>query len=108
MYFCKECDNKMYPLEKDEKLFNKCNDCGFQEPFNGSIIEKKNYKKKNTYSSFDSQYLIYDNTLPRTIHKQCPSKSCQSKDNVSIFIQDPISLKLTYICSSCNVQWKYS
>jgi len=36
----------MYPLEEDNQLYNYCHDCGFKEIYQGSIIEKKNYKKK--------------------------------------------------------------
>lgn len=112
MFFCKQCENKMYPLEEENKLYNSCNDCGFKEIYDGSIIERKNYKKKKLNYAQDSRYLIYDHSLPRTIQKQCPNTNCESnKKNFkseSIFIQDPISLKLTYVCTSCNVEWKYS
>ena len=112
MFFCKQCDNKMYPLEEEDKLYNSCNDCGYKEIYNSSVIEKKNFKTKKESYSQDSQYLIYDPTLPHTIQKQCPNKNCETnkKNNKSesIFMQDPISLKLTFICTSCNVEWKYS
>lgn len=112
MFFCKECDNKMYPLEEDDNLYNSCHDCGYKEIYEGSIIEKKSFKTTNNSNTIDTRYLIYDNTLPRTNQKQCPNKNCDSniknKKSDSIFIQDPISLKLTYICTSCNVEWKYS
>ena len=42
MNFCKECNNKLYPLEEEEKLFQSCKDCGFKETYEGNIIEKKN------------------------------------------------------------------
>ena len=41
MQFCKECDNKLFPYEEDDKLWNKCMDCGFKEEYNESVIEKK-------------------------------------------------------------------
>ena len=42
MEFCKECDNKLFPVEEENKLWNKCMNCGFKEEYKESIIEKKN------------------------------------------------------------------
>ena len=112
MNFCKSCDNKLYPLEDEDKLYLNCEDCGFKEIHNGTIIEKKNFKNKSLNITRNTQFVIYDNALPRTNQKQCPNKSCNSNNNdnisESVFMQDPTSLKLTYICTSCNVEWKYS
>ena len=46
MQFCKECENKLFPIEEDSQLWNKCIDCGFKEEYNDSIIDKKNYKSQ--------------------------------------------------------------
>ena len=112
MDFCKECDNKLYPLEDEDKLYLSCQDCGFKEIFEGSVVEKKNFKIKSANLTKNIQYLIYDDTLPRTVHKQCPNKNCETNkkeiQSESVFIQDPQSIKLTYICTTCNVEWKYS
>lgn len=112
MNFCKSCDNKLYPLEDDEKLYQSCQDCGFKELYDGLVIEKKHFKNKCINVSSNNNFMIYDNTLPRTIQKQCPNKNCDSnKKEISceaVFLQDPVSLKLTYICTVCNVEWKYS
>lgn len=112
MNFCKSCDNKLYPLEDEDKLYLSCEDCGFKEIYENTVIEKKNFKNKNINVIKNMRFLIYDNSLPRTIHKQCPNKNCEfNTKNLpceSVFIQDPVSLKLTYICSACNVEWKYS
>lgn len=112
MNFCKSCDNKLYPLEDDEKLYQSCQDCGFKELYDGLVIEKKHFKNKSINVSSNNNFMIYDNTLPRTVQKQCPNKNCDSnKKGISceaVFLQDPVSLKLTYICTVCNVEWKYS
>lgn len=112
MLFCSECDNKLYPSEEDNNLWNKCLDCGFREKYEQSVVEKKLFKSNNRQLSDNNMYLIYDNTLPRTKEKECPNKSCKSHNNPEIqeviFIQDPVSVKLTYICVNCNVEWKYS
>tara|TARA_Y200000002_G_C22554557_1_gene609720 strand:- start:524 stop:862 length:339 start_codon:yes stop_codon:yes gene_type:complete len=112
MNFCKTCDNKLYPYEEEDRLYLSCQDCGFKEIYEGSVIEKKSFKNKSAKLIKNIQFLIYDNGLPRTIQKQCPNKNCiTNKNNIkseSVFMQDSISLKLTYICTSCNVEWKYS
>ena len=112
MQFCKECENKLFPIEEDGQLWNKCIDCGFKEEYNDSVIDKKNYKNKDTVISDNNKFLIYDPTIPRTIHRVCPNKNCISIENPqlqeAVFIQDPITIKLTYICVNCNTEWKYS
>lgn len=112
MLFCKECENKLYPNEEDNQLWNKCFDCGFKELHSGSVIEKKNFKNDQSIGIDNNKYLVYDSTLPRTKQKVCPNKNCPAiKDpslQESVFIQDPVSIKLTYICVNCNIEWKYS
>jgi hypothetical protein len=112
MQFCKECENKLCPIDEDNKLWNKCLDCGFKEEYNDFIIEKKNYKIKENIVSDSNRFIIYDQTIPRTIHKKCPNKDCPSVENPelqeAVFIQDAITTKLTYICVNCNTEWKYS
>ena len=112
MEFCKECDGLLSPSELEDKLWNKCSDCGYKEEYTHTIIDKKNYKGKDNVSIENNKYIIHDNTIPRTTHKQCPNKSCIShKDSLkqeAIFIQDPVKLTLTYICVNCNTEWKYS
>jgi len=112
MQFCKECENKLFPIEEDDKLWNKCIDCGFKEEYNNSVIDKTNYKNKESISTDNNKFIIYDPTIPRTIHKICPNKGCISNENTAlreaVFIQDPVTIKLTYICVCCNTEWKYS
>ena len=112
MQFCKECENKLFPSEEDSQLWNKCLDCGFKEEYNNSVIDKKIYKNKNTLTYSNNKFLIYDNTIPRTTQKICPNKECISVKNPSlqeaVFIQDPVTIKLTYICINCNTEWKYT
>lgn len=43
MNFCKTCDNKLYPLEEDDKLYLSCQDCGFKEINENTVIEKKEF-----------------------------------------------------------------
>ena len=112
MQFCKECENKLFPIEEDNKLWNKCIDCGFKEECINSIIDKKIYKNKGIIASDNIRFLIYDPTIPRTTQKICPNKSCISVQKPelqeAVFIQDPVTIKLTYICVNCNTEWKYS
>jgi DNA-directed RNA polymerase subunit M/transcription elongation factor TFIIS len=112
MQFCKNCDNKLYPIEEDEQLWNKCINCGFKEEYTEFVIDKKVYKNKNTVANDNNKFLIYDPTIPRTKQKVCPNKNCISIEKPSlqeaVFIQDPVTIKLKYICVNCNTEWKYS
>lgn len=112
MQFCKQCDNSLYPVEEDDKLWNKCLDCGFKEENSQTVIEKRNYKNKNTIAVDNNKFLIYDPSIPRTKQKICPNKQCISikepQLQEAILIQDPITIKLKYICVNCNTEWKYS
>ena len=112
MEFCKECENKLFAIEEDNKLWNKCIDCGFKEEYTSAVIDKKNYRNKDTIGSENNKFLIYDSCIPRTIQKVCPNKNCISVQKPelqeAIFIQDPVTIKLTYICINCNTEWKYS
>ena len=113
MQFCKECDNKLFPTEEENKLWNKCIDCGFKEEYNESVIDKKIYKNKDTITNDNiNKFLINDPTIGHTIHKKCPNKDCISVEKPelqeAVFIQDPVTIKLTYICVNCNTEWKYS
>jgi DNA-directed RNA polymerase subunit M/transcription elongation factor TFIIS len=112
MKFCKECNNKLYLIEDNEKLMNLCNDCGFKEEFTDSIIEKRVYKTSQVTDTEKNKYLIYDNTLPHTIHKICPNQECPVKKDdpnlqEAVFITDKVTLKITFICKHCNTEWKY-
>ena len=42
MKFCKNCSNKLYVYEKDNKLIYKCNDCGEEYENTDFVIKQKN------------------------------------------------------------------
>ena len=60
MQFCKECDNKLYPNEEENALWNKCLDCGFREKYEGSLVEKKMYKTSTNQTRDNNMFLIHD------------------------------------------------
>jgi DNA-directed RNA polymerase subunit M/transcription elongation factor TFIIS len=111
MKFCKECNNKLYPIEEEDKLMNICTDCGFKEEYTDNIIETRVYKSSQVTNTERNKYLIYDKTLPYTVHKICPNQDCDTKKNPelqeAIFITDKVTLKVSFICTSCNTEWKY-
>ena len=111
MEFCTECENKLFPIEEDDKLWNKCLNCGYKGEIHQTIIEKKKYKNNQVLNVDTNRFLIYDNALPRTTHKTCPNDQCLShkdkKLQEAVFIQDPVTIKLTYVCVCCNTSWKY-
>ena len=112
MKFCKQCNNILYPVEENDTLFEKCHSCGFSEKYTNKIIDTTIYKTSNIQDIGTKNYLIYDITLPRTIHKVCPNDNCPSRTNKAlqeaVFFNDSNSLKLVYICMACNTEWRYS
>ncbi len=112
MNFCPDCQNKLSPFEEEGKLWNKCRICNFKEEYNESLIEKKIYKSSELRGIEINKYMIHDPTLPRTIYNHCPNKECitQEKPELceAVYIQDPNTIKLVYICCQCATQWKYA
>ncbi len=112
MNFCPDCQNKLFPFEEEGKLWSKCRTCNFKEECTESLIEKKVYKSSELRGIEINKYMIHDPTLPRTIYHNCPNKECitQEKPELreAVYIQDPNTIKLTYICTSCATQWKYT
>ena len=111
MNFCKVCENKLYPMEENGTLVNKCINCGFSEEFNGTIIEKKNYKTSETLASATNKHIIFDPTLPRTTQSICPNNLCISNEKPelrdAVLVQDAITIKLIHICVNCGTEWQY-
>ncbi len=117
MIFCPKCENRLVPTEEkdendNEKLFNLCEKCNFKSEYKNSVINTRIYKGKVTdkSSSYINQYTRHDVSLPRTNKKDCPNTECISqteKDKQeAVFVMDPVTLKLTYICTACGTQWK--
>lgn len=114
MKFCPDCDSLLHYIEDnaESKLFEVCKNCDYKDICNDFIIETSNYKGITSQLMDNKRYYIYDNTFPRTKQKICPNVDCASRKNIilqdAIFYSDPISMKLIYICSVCNTEWKYS
>ncbi len=113
MNFCPECENKLYPTEEEEVLYNKCLKCKFKEECKESVIDKKIYKSSGlNVVTTTNKFSIHDPSLPRTSKKECPNRDCPSHQEggiqEAIFIMNPTSLKLTYICTQCTSEWRYS
>jgi DNA-directed RNA polymerase subunit M/transcription elongation factor TFIIS len=112
MKFCPECESMLHYAEESEKLTERCKNCGYKDICQDRVIETTNYKKSNMQSLNSKNYSRYDNTLSRTIHKECPNNDCPSKNNKAlqeaVFYPDSLTMKLIYICTVCNTQWQYS
>lgn len=112
MIFCPNCQNKLYPSEEEEKLYNLCMKCGYKDEYRNTLIHKKVYKGKTTTQTNINQFSRYDVSLPRTNKKVCPNAECESHQNKalqeSVFIMDPVTLKLNYMCVVCGTDWKYN
>ncbi len=112
MKFCPECQNKLYPSEENDKLFNLCLKCDFREEYQESLIHKKNYKGNVVQNANMNQFSRYDVSLPRTSKKTCPNTACESHSNSekqeAVFVMDPLTLKMAYMCTCCGTEWKYN
>ncbi len=112
MIFCPNCENKLYPKEVEDRLLNECIKCGFKDEYRESLIYKKNYKNKTTHNSNINRFSRFDISLPRTNKKTCPNTECilhtDKEKQEAVFIMDPVSLKLEYMCVACGTEWKYN
>ncbi len=108
MKFCPECSSMLYYIEETAVLYEKCKNCGYSSECNDRIIESNIYKKSTIHDAESKSYLRYDSTLPRTIHKECPNPDCPSRKNKvlqqAVFYPDPMTMKLIYICTTCNTE----
>lgn len=111
MIFCPECKNKLRPNEENNILYNICAKCGYKEKLTKSHISTKIYKNSLLNSNLNT-YLVYDNTLPRTIHIKCPNDECESQTNPalqeSVRMQNNKTLDVKYICCICLTQYSLS
>jgi len=109
MSFCPECNTLLNHVEEDNKLYLNCRTCGFKEENKNSIISKKIYKYDESQIVGSKEYLIHDNTLPRTTIKKCVNEECPSRKNSDlqdiVFMTDSKTLKLHYICAVCLAEW---
>jgi hypothetical protein len=98
-------------IEENNALYEICNNCGHKDVSHDRIIESTIYKISNKNIG-NNNYIRYDPTLPRTIHKECPNDECPSRKDKkmqeAVFYPDKLTMKLIYICIVCNTQWQYS
>jgi DNA-directed RNA polymerase subunit M/transcription elongation factor TFIIS len=111
MEFCSVCNNKMYLLEEEDKLYLQCKVCGKKKKNKKNIIITKIYKQYGVKNNVvDNKYIIYDNTLPRTNIKDCPNVECKSHSNIklkeAIYFPDVETRIVNYVCCLCYTKWK--
>tara|TARA_B110000037_G_scaffold200443_3_gene241047 strand:+ start:2409 stop:2750 length:342 start_codon:yes stop_codon:yes gene_type:complete len=111
MEFCKNCNNKLYIVEIDNKLFLQCKKCGYKNKNKKTIIISKTYKFVETEPDIiHNKYITFDNTLPRTNIKNCINKKCpfygdKSKQEI-VFYPDKKTCEISYVCCHCYTNWK--
>ena len=113
MEFCNDCDNKLYLHEEENSLYLVCRRCGFKKKNTNTVIFTKNYKKISKINdNIKNNYIVFDNTLPRTTLKECPNIKCNSYNNPDkrevIYVPDSTTRVLNYICVNCFTEWKYT
>lgn len=111
MEFCKVCNNKLYLIENEQKLYVYCKKCGHKRKNKKIIISSRSYKETTiSYNIQDNKNIIYDNTLPRTNIKTCPNVDCISitdkTKQEAIFFPNKITRELNYVCVNCYAKWK--
>lgn len=128
MKFCKECENYLILQAKntDSKgrqiLSYYCNNCGYEEKYDenktkDNCIFESNYDttilNKN---EINTEYLVYDPTLPRINNITCINNECitnkvnidESKkvsNEVVYFIIDDKNMTYEYLCCHCKTKW---
>ena len=113
MEFCPVCNNKLYLIEDDKKLFLQCKKCGLTKKNKRTIIISKVYKYIDSKTDkINNKYIVYDNTLPKTNIRECPNSQCISHNNKqkqeAIFYPDKDVRELNYVCCCCFTKWKLS
>ena len=115
VHFCKICESMLYPYENNKNLYLKCKNCGYEEDNKNLVIFTKIYNDNSINmgnSGINNQYIIYDNTIPRTKQKRCPNNECVSRTDTSkqdaVFYSLDKTMELIYVCRECNTEWKYT
>ena len=112
MKFCKNCNNGLFPIEIEGQLFMVCKICEYKEQSDHIIIKKNVYKRTTIHSHGNNKYITFDSGYPRTKKVSCPNTDCPSVKDKSlqeaIYFNDPKNLKITYVCVTCNTEWKPS
>lgn len=115
MEFCAHCDNMMYTkLDDETNLVMYCKNCGFENKKmkdGGShlLIHDNKVNNETRYSLANSEYIVYDPTLPHVNNIECPNKKCTrgEKDNDVIYKKyDFNNMKYLYHCVYCKTVWK--
>ena len=112
MNFCKQCNSLLQSKEIEDDLKYVCSVCGEIEDCDDDIIDSTIYKEKEMDRGDNNKYIIYDNTLARTMKKKCPNEKCKSNFNTDlrdvVMLTDKYTQKLYYTCAICSTEWSYS
>jgi DNA-directed RNA polymerase subunit M/transcription elongation factor TFIIS len=109
MQFCPNCENILYSSEIDSELYDKCIQCDYHVKAKNHIIETMHYRENRDEVCATKKNNIYAHVYSRTIHVPCPNTECPSKTENSLqeamIIQDPKTLRVTYMCVPCGNEW---
>lgn len=113
MDFCPNCQSGLFPTEIEEELYLVCRICEHKEKNTKTVVKRKVYRANDVQDYGSNRYLRYDPTYPHTRRVKCPNDECPSvtdKDVPSdaIYFNDARNLKVIYICTVCNTEWKQS
>lgn len=103
--------NKNMKVNENSKAYFQCTKCGNQEPIKPKTLIFSNIYDKSVQNVLaeDTNYMMYDNTLPRTKEYICNNDKCithkEPNKKEAIFIRQGKSYNITYLCTVCNTKW---
>lgn len=112
LHFCPDCQNILTFGQQDQELLVRCRICGYEGPCNDTVLYTKNYRQGGGINlTLHNEDVIYDNTLPRTIHYNCPNDKCITHTNQdkkeAVFVRDNNSnLQQAIVCVECHTRWR--
>lgn len=112
LHFCPDCQNMLIFGLQDHELFVRCRICGYEGPCQETILLTKTYKQgTKTLGELSDENVIYDRTLKRTIHYNCPNGSCIThKDEdkkEAVFARNSMNnLQQVMVCTLCKTKWQ--
>lgn len=112
LHFCPDCQNILTFAQQEQELIVRCRTCGYEGPCQETVLYSKNYRHTASQSSVNTNPdIIYDNTLKRTIHYECPNGSCITHSNAdkkeAVFTRDNQSnLQQAMVCVACQTKWR--
>lgn len=112
LHFCPDCQNMLTFAQQDQELLVRCRTCGYEGPCQETVLHTQSYRQGGDVGlNRVREDVIYDSTLKRTIHYQCPNADCathtDSSKKEAVFVRDTnVNLQQAMVCCSCRTKWR--